>query len=216
MSDNEQQPEKKKNWYERYAAAVKRIDRKLFAPFYRTKLGKKWTAWDDSLDKNKYGKLIRIGVSFAIVLAVGIPVRALVYNMVSNSYDVQLTQEQKDAGYDVTIHQRSKIDTPDDIGYRFITEDESMNTPECSMNEICWDIKLLPLVKNCTSISVVMNFYETDDFLAQPLDTAEKTFTPESRAVFYAGTEYDQRMGTTNEKVMYASMDRAYCAAFGN
>jgi hypothetical protein len=71
-------------------------------------------------------------------------------------------------------------------------------------------------MKNCETIQVKMDFFESDNFLAQPLDSKEKTFSTDTRGVFYAGTEYSFRLGTLNEKAMYASVDRAYCKTFTN
>lgn len=208
--------EEKPNWYERYAARVKAFDRKLFAPIYRTKLGRKWTAWDDSLDGNKFGKLIRVAIGFSVAMVVYFGVQGLIQNVASSSYDVQLTQAQKDAGYTTTFEPRAKYDKPEDVGYRFFTDEETAETPECESGEYCWDFKLVPLMKNCETIQVKMDFYETDNFLAQPLDSQEKTFSADTSGSFYPGTEYSFRLGTQNEKVMYASLDRAYCKTFKN
>jgi hypothetical protein len=208
--------EEKKNWFERYGAWVKKTDRKLFAPIYRTKLGKKWIAWDDSLDGNKFGKLIRVAIGFTVAILVYFGVQGLIQNVASTTYDVQFTQAQKDAGYTTTFEPRASYDKPEDVGYRFFTDEETAATPECELDEYCWDFKLLPLVKNCETIQVKMEFFETDNFLSQPVDTVEKAFSADARGTFTAGLEYNYRLGTKNEKAMYAAMDRAYCSSFVN
>jgi len=196
--------EEKKNWFERYGAWVKKTDRKLFAPIYRTKLG------------NKFGKLIRMAIGFAVAITVYFVFQGLIQNVAASSYDVQLTQDQKDAGYTTTFEPRAKYDKPEDVGYRFFTEEETAATPECEQDEYCWDFKLVPLMKNCETIQVKMDFFESDNFLAQPLDTVEKIFSADARGMFTAGIEYSYRLGTKDEKAMYAAIDRAYCSTFVN
>jgi hypothetical protein len=206
--------EEKPNWYERYAARVKALDRKIFAPFYRTKFGSRWLAFDESLNTRKYGKLIRIALIFVIVFGMNFGVRAIVSTAVAGSNDFNLTQEQKDAGFAVTVEKHVKFDVPDDVANRFFSDSEEQATQDCTDDAVCWDFKLIPLKKNCETMHVTMQFFETDNLLASPIDQVDKDFKPEISDSFRAGSVYDYRLGTDKEKALYAVVDRAYCKTY--
>jgi hypothetical protein len=207
-------PEKPKNWLQRYQAWGKKTDRKLFAAFYRTKFGKKWAAFDDRIDKLKYGSFIKATFGIGMALLVLFGTQSLFFNWQVSSFDVQLTESQIDEGYEQTIASSGRSSRPDDVAYRFMTDAEEQNTPECEGTTICWDILAIPQMEGCQSIHVKMDFFTTDNFAAAPIESDEQSFKADGTE-YVAGKVYEFRLAATKQEVMYASMDRVYCEDFG-
>lgn len=215
--------EKKKNLWQRYQARVEKAqanseiaNAKYRAKFEATRFGARYTKITKKIDSLKVGKFVYGGILRGVVnLGLILLVMRILFVGIDAwmiaGYDYQLNQEQKDAGYVISEEQHFRSSTPDDVAARFFTDEESMSTPECEQNQHCWDFKVLPLVKSCLKVHVRMEFFESDDFFSQPVDVKEKSFTPESRGMFFAGAEYDLRLGSTNAKANYASLNRVYC-----
>lgn len=206
--------EEKQTWYDRYNDWWKAFDRKLFAPFYRTKVGAKWLAFAESLETRKNGNLIRIAVIVAVVLIANFGVRAIISTAVTGSQGYKLTQAQIDAGFSSTAEEHLKFDIPDDVANRFLTEDEEQSTPDCEVDVACWDFKLIALKEGCQAFYVKLDFFDSDNQLAKPVDSVEETFKTEGPIDYAIGQEYDFRLGSANDKSVYASFNRAYCLTY--
>lgn len=213
-AEDKNEPEQPKTRLQRYQAWGRKTDRKLFAGFYRTKFGKKWLALDDRIDKLKYGSFIKAALGITMGLLVLLGTRSLFFNWEVSSFDVQLTQAQKDEGYDQTVNVGYRSSHPDDVAFRYMTEAEEQNTPDCEAGTVCWDIRAIPQMKGCQSIHAKMDFFTTDNFAAAPIESDERSIKAEGTE-YVAGKVYELRFAATKQEAMYASMDRIYCEDFG-
>lgn len=223
MSDSGKKPKSEKGLFSGAEARAARnqewiakANARFRAKFEATRFGAAYSKGIKKIDAFKWGRF-PIGKLLHNATVIAVSLLAMVLIVLGfdawqlSTYDYQLTQSQKDAGYGVTFNEEGRHSTPDDVASRFFTDQESSTTRACNTKETCWDFKVLPLVKSCLKVHVKMEFFETDNFLAQPVDTREKTFKPESRGVFFAGAEYDLRLGSENPKATYASLNRVYC-----
>jgi hypothetical protein len=67
-------------------------------------------------------------------------------------------------------------------------------------------------MKDCPTITIKLEYFETDNFLGLAIDSTEKTFSKPLRGSYMPGFVYDFTIGTKNEKAEYATIDRAYCS----
>jgi len=224
MTNGDQEPKAKPSAWARYMA---RVDAKLKkaeageakakSKFESTKFGAAYTKVIKKIDSLKlgkfaYGRILRQVANLAIVVTLlGFGLRAMDEWQISG-YDYQLSQSQKDEGYEIPYNTAGKGSSPDDIAVRFMTEEESAKMPACDRNESCWDLKAIPLMKDCPTITIKLEYFETDNFLGLAIDSTEKTFSKPLRGSYMPGFVYDFTIGTKNEKAEYATIDRAYCS----
>ena len=224
MTEGDKEPKAKASLWARYMARVEANLKKAEAgeakaksKFESTKFGAAYTKVTKKIDSLKlgkfaYGRILRQVASFAIVLTLlGISLRAMDEWQISG-YDYQLSQSQKDEGYEIPYNTAGKGSSPDDIAVRFMTEDESAKMPACERNESCWDLKAIPLMTDCPTITIKLEYFETDNFLGLAIDSTEKTFSKPLRGSYMPGFVYDFTIGTKNVKAEYATIDRAYCS----
>jgi hypothetical protein len=224
MTEGDKEPKAKASLWARYMARVEANLKKAEAgeakaksKFESTKFGAAYTKVTKKIDSLKlgkfaYGRILRQVANLAIVLTLlGISLRAMDEWQISG-YDYQLSQSQKDEGYEIPYNTAGKASSPDDIAVRFMTEDESAKMPACERNESCWDLKAIPLMTDCPTITIKLEYFETDNFLGLAIDSTEKTFSKPLRGSYMPGFVYDFTIGTKNEKAEYATIDRAYCS----
>jgi hypothetical protein len=224
MTNEDQEPKAKPSAWARYKArveanqeALEASEAKAKSKFESTKFGAAYTKVIKKIDSLKlgkfaYGRILRQVAHLAIVVTIlGFGFRAMDEWQISG-YDYQLSQSQKDEGYEIPYNTVGKSSSPDDIAVRFMTEEESAKMPACDRNESCWDLKAIPLMKDCPTITIKLEYFETDNFLGLAIDSTEKTFSKPLRGSYMPGFVYDFTIGTKNEKAEYATIDRAYCS----
>ena len=224
MTEGDKEPKAKGSLWARYMARVnanlKKVEAgeaKAKSKFESTKFGAAYTKVTKKIDSLKWGKfaygfIFRQVANLAILLVIaGFGLRAIDDWQISG-YDYQLSQSQKDEGYSIPYDDEGRGSTPDDISVRFMTEDESKQMPACDPQEYCWDLKAIPLMKDCPTITIKLEYFETDNFLGLAIDSTEKTFSKPLRGSYMPGFVYDFTIGTKNEKAQYATIDRAYCS----
>lgn len=227
MTEGDKEPKAKGCPWARYKARVEANLKKVEAgeakaksKFEATKFGAAYTKVTQKIDSLKWGKfaygfIFRQVANLAILLVIaGFGLRAIDDWQISG-YDYQLSQSQKDEGYSIPYDDRRRASSPDDIAVRFMTEEESAKMPACDPQESCWDLKAIPLMKDCPTITIKLEYFRTDNFLEPAIDHTEKVFKDSARGIFLPGTTYDFTLGTKNEEAEYATIDRAYCSDFG-
>jgi hypothetical protein len=227
MTEGDKEPKAKASLWARYKARVEAnlkkaeaSEAKAKSKFESTKFGAAYTKVTKKIDSLKlgkfaYGRILRQVATLAIVITVlGFGFRAMDEWQISG-YDYQLSQSQKDEGYEIPYNTVGKSSSPDDIAVRFMTEEESAKMPACDPQEYCWDLKAIPLVKSCFAITIKLEYFRTDNFLEPAIDHTEKVFKDSARGIFLPGATYDFTLGTKNEEAEYATIDRAYCSDFG-
>lgn len=187
--------------------------------FKKSWLGKRWTRFSNKVKRTKGGarklailQLTLYATGLAILLALWVAVPMLGDLIDPPAY--QLTQQQKDEGYDRTCSGGGKSCTVDDVAFRFLTDAEYENDASCLTND-AWCIYAIPLKTDCTEIVVEAHTKETEGLLSPSIETFEEHHKPQNSQFIQPGERVTIGFVPHKDESQLLAIDAVFCYGSG-
>lgn len=223
MGIPENEPEAKLSWTDRRKGRLLRVKEKTAAKreiraerFANTAMGRWWAPKKEKLEQTEQGKLVLKGLAvlkslakFALAIALLVGLR-IGFDTFLYPTDYNLTQAQKDEGYSRTSTGGYKSSHPEDVYYRFYTDDEIMNDPDCSP-EMSWCVYALSGSKNCPKIVMEFSTSEDDTLFSSSLEYLETSVAAKDPNGFKLGERVTLGVISKDPKANYGQVEHIYC-----
>ena len=195
--------------------AEKRTEEKFKKSWY----GKRWTRFANRIKRTKGGSrklaILQLTLySTGLVILLGLWVALPMLGDLINPPAYQLTQQQKDEGYDRTCSGGGKSCTIDDVAYRFLTDSEYKDDASCLMSDN-WCLYAIPLKTDCTEIVVEAHTTEKDGLLAPTVETFEEHHKPQNAEFIQPGERVTIGIVAHSDKSQFLAVDAVYCYGSG-
>ena len=221
--DSENQPEqnlsrtdKRRARIEKAKAKAANKSQRRSAWFAKTPLGKWWNPKKEELKQTKGGRIILIFLTLGQIgatLGAGVLVM-LGVTLFMDTYlfpaDYNLTPAQQEEGYGRTVSSGYKSAHPEDVYYRYYTEQEYAVDSDCKKEE-AWCVYAISRNKDCHEIFMEFTTKESDSDFSPVLETLESVKTAPDGGSFLLGERVTLGVVSKDPKANYGTVEHIYC-----